>query len=197
MPQHLVENYDSDISSSSSEDESKETQEVVYPETCICSEVQIKLTTPSKTEHDLLVSSSVTSQSAPTSPTLKRHKIPVEAPNSSGDESGTESMAVLRQRSRSVELLQDVDTEDDKESNPAQNTKGRAFARFTTGIANRLKSKNKFFGDSATPSVPHNSESSVKPSAVSTFKRTVASSVSSLKQKTQKKTKTKTNMISI
>ena len=198
MPQHLVEDYDSDISSSSLEDESKETedQEVVYPEQCIC---QIKLTTPSKTEHDLLVSL-VTSQSAPTSPTLKRHQIPVAVTNSSGEESGVESMAVLRQRSRSVEILQDIDTEDDKQSNPdypAQNTKGKGFSRFTTGIANRLKSKNKFFGDSVTPSVPHDSESNVKPSAISTFKRTVASSVSSLKEKTQKKIKTKTNMISI
>lgn len=202
MPQHLVEGYDSDISSSSSEDQSKETkpQEDVYPESSLCSQVQIKLTTPSKTEHDLLVSSLVTSQSAPTSPTLKRRQIAVQVPNSSGDESGVESMAVLRQRSHSVEILQDIaiDTEDDKESNPtSHSTKGRAFSRITTGIANKLKSKNKFFGDSVTPSVPHNSESSVKPSAISTFKRTVASSVSSLKEKTQKKIKTKTNMISI
>ena len=160
MPQHLVEDYDSDISSSSLEDESKETEAVVYPEQCICS---IKLTTPTKTEHDLLLSS-VVSQSAPTSPTPKRRQIPVEVPNSSGEESGVESMAVIRQRSRSVELLPDIDTEDDKQSSPdypVQNTKARAFSRFTTGIANRLKSKNKFFGDSMTSSIPHDSESSV------------------------------------
>ena len=194
MPQHLVEDYDSDISSSCSEDDSKaNTSGVVSPEKG-CTEMLIRLTTPSKTEHDLLVCS-ITSQSAPTSPILKRHRIPGEAPNSSGEE----PEHLIRQRSRSVELLADNGSETEKLScsdYAVRNTKSRGFSRFTTGIANRLKSKNKFFGDSVTPNVPHDSESSVKPSAIQTFKKTLTSSVSSLKEKTQK-IKTKTTIISI
>ena len=199
MPQHLVEDYDSDISDSCSEDDSKEadTPRVVSPVTNAGTEVQIKLTTPSKTEHNLLVCS-ITSKSAPTSPILKRHQIPVEAPNSSG-ESEVEPERLICQRSRSVDLLVDSSAEVEKQSYfdyPVHNTKSRGFSRFKSGIANKFKSKNKVFGDSVTPNVPHDSESNVKPSAIQTFKKTFTSSVSSLKGRTQK-IKTKTTMISI
>lgn len=189
----MVENYESDISGNSSEDESKE-EEVVYPEQNIFSQVQIKLTTPTKTEYDILMPSA-TSRSAPTSPTLVRRLIPIEMTPNSSEESGVESATfnMMRQRSQSVEILPNVGIENGKQSNPAQSTKSRAFSRFTTGIANRFKTKNKFFGDPMTPSVSDESDPSVKPSAISAIKKTVTS----LKEKTQRKTKTKTNMISI
>lgn len=199
MPKHLIEDYDSDISSSASEDD----QELVHPEEQnIFSQVQIKLTTPTKTEYNLL-SGPIVTQSAPTSPILKKRKIPIlVTPNSSeGEESGVDSTAVMRQRSRSVEGLADLNSEDEKQTNPylppQNNPKGSAFSRLT-GIANRFKPKNKFFGNSMMPSVtPQQSEASTKPSTVSSFKRTAVKTVTSLKDKTQKKMKSKTTMISI
>lgn len=198
MPKHLIEDYDSDISNSASEDD----QELVHPEEqSIFSQVQIKLTTPKKTEYNLL-SGPIITQSAPTSPILKKRQIPISVtPNSSeGEESGVNSTAVMRQRSRSVEGLADLNSEDEKQTNsdypPRNNPKGSAFSRLT-GIANRFKPKNKFFGNSVMPSVPQVSEASTKPSAVSSFKSTAVKTVTSLKDKTQKKMKSKTTMISI
>lgn len=201
MPEHLIEDYDSDVSSISSED----TQEVIDPEQSISSQVHIKLTTPTKTEHNLL-SVTLQSQSAPTSPTLKKRPIPTVVLTNSSEESATESPTLKHQRSHSVDMLADAEFEDEKQTNsdqPAQNSKGRAFSRFTSGIANRFKTKNKFFGDTVTSSLPQESDTNPKPSAISSFKRTavktVTSTVTSLKEKTQKKikTKSKTTMISI
>jgi len=196
MPQHLKEeNYEPDTSSSSEDEECKETEPVVYPE----AKVQIKLTTPMETEHDLLLSSTF-SQSAPASPVSKRRQIPVMATNSSeSEESDDAEPKVMRQRSQSVEILSSqVDCEHEKQTDqiPTQSTRNRTFTRFKTSIANRLKSKNRFFGDSVTPSIPHESEEP-KISPISTFKKTVTS----LKERTQKvaksKRKSKTTIISI
>lgn len=215
IPQHLKErnNYELHSSSSCSDDELKETEtrETSETETVVQPEeeqspirkLQIKLTTPTETEHDLLLSPT-TSQSVPTSPIFQRHQIPIpEAVSNSSDdeESGMESIAMMRQRSCSVEILTQVDSEDEKQADPNNpptqgSIKSRVFSRFKTGIANKLKT-NRFFGDSVTPSVPTESESSSKPSPILALRKTVTS----LKDKTQHlkavKRKTKTTMISI
>ena len=107
MPQHLIEGYDSDISNTSSEDQ--ELEPVVdpeqnissHPEDSISSQVQIRLTTPTESEYNLL-SVSLTSQSVPTSPILKKRYIPtVTLTNSSeGEESAIEPANMTRQRSQ-------------------------------------------------------------------------------------------------
>lgn len=206
MPQHLIEGYDSDISNTSSEDQ--ELEPVVdpeqnissHPEDSISSQVQIRLTTPTESEYNLL-SVSLTSQSVPTSPILKKRYIPtVTLTNSSeGEESAIEPANMTRQRSHSVEMLPDVHYEDEKltnSDNPTQTTRSRAFSRITTGITSRFKFKSK---DSVTPIVPQESEASSKPSTISNLKRTAVKTVTSLKEKTQMKikTKSKTTVISI
>lgn len=205
MPQHLIEGYDSDISNTSLEDQEVEPvvdpeQDVSsHPEDSISSQVQIRLTTPTESEYNLL-SVSLTSQSAPTSPILKKRYIPtVTLTNSSeGEESAIEPANMTRQRSHSVEMLPDVHYEDEKltnSDNPTQTIRSRAFSRIT-GITSRFKFKSK---DSVTPIVPQESEASSKPSTISNLKRTAVKTVTSLKEKTQMKikTKSKTTVISI
>lgn len=193
MPEHLIEDYDSDISNTSLEDQAPEP--TVHPEDSISSQVQIRLITPTETEYNLL-STSFTSQSAPTSPILKRHIPTVTLTNSSeGEELPTDPTNMTRQRSHSVEMLPDVDFDDEKlthSDNPVQSTRSRAFSRITSKF--KFKSK-----DSVTPVVPQESEASSKSSTISNLKRTAVKTVTSLKEKTQKKikTKSKTTMISV
>ena len=194
IPEHLIEDYDSDISNTSLEDQ--ELEAVVHPEQSISSQVQIRLTTPTETEYNLL-SVLCTSQSAPTSPTLKKRHVPtVTLTNSSeGEELATEPINMTRQRSHSVEMLPDVDFDDEKltdSDNPVQTMKSRAFSRITSKF--KFKSK-----DSVTAVVPQESEASSKSSTISNLKRTAVKTVTSLKEKTQMKmkTKSKTTIISV
>jgi len=199
MPKHLEENYESDVSSSSEDD--RKTPDIFIED--YKEEVLITLTSPKKTEYNLLFDPEVTSKSAPTSPTLKRHHNSL-MPHVNSSDNEDESIAVMRQRSVSVELLPNLETcpefADEKQSDLSDKAVKRdrttTFSKFTTGIVSKLKPKNKFFADpsdSPTPSEKLEQNPRASP------KEFLRKNFTNFKEKTKRKLKrdSKTNVLYI
>ena len=201
MPKHLEENYESDVSSSSEEDD-RRTPDILVED--IKDQVLITLTSPKKTEYNLLVKSlnaETSSKSAPTSPTLRRrHNTSEPQVNSSEDE----SIAVMRQRSVSVELLPNLENRpefDEKQSGLSDKAvkRGTTFSKFT-GIVSKFKPKSRFFAD-PSDSVPAPSllPEKLEENPKSSPKQFLRKNFTTLKEKTKKKFKrdSKTNVLLI
>jgi len=203
MPKHLEENYESDVSSSSEDD--RKTPDILIED--FKEEVLITLTSPKKTEYNILFNSETPSKSAPTSPTLnRRHNILKPHVNSCSDNED-ESIAVMRQRSVSVELLpnlEDCPEFDEKQLNLSDKAVKRdrttTFSKFTTGIVSKFKSKNRFFADpsnsAAAPSpLPEKLEQNPRASPKEFFRK----NLTNIKERTIKKLKkdSKTNVLFI
>lgn len=205
MPKHLEENYESDVSSSSEDD--RGTPDILIED--YKEEVLITLTSPKKTEYNLLVRTlnvESPSKSAPTSPTLKRRHCNILQPQV--DSSGDESIAVLRQRSVSVELLPDLkecpgfDEEKQLElsDNTAKKEQTSTLSKFTTGIVSKFKAKNKIFGDpSDSAPVPSPLPEKLEQSTKASPKEFLRKNFATIKERTKKKFKrdSKTNVLFI
>ena len=200
MPKHLEENYESDVSSSSEDD--RKTPDILMED--FKEEVLITLTSPKKTEYNLLFNADTPSKSAPTSPTLnRRHNILKPHVNSCSDNED-ESIAVMRQRSVSVELLPNLEDSpefDEKQSDKAvKRDRTTTFSKFTTGIVSKFIPKNRFFADPSNSAavlspLPENLEQNPRASP----KEFLRKNLTNIKERTIKKLKrdSKTNVLFI